>query len=162
MFIKYKHKEGEKKMILKLSVEINGTKEEVWSVITDIKGSVINIKGIEQIEILEQAESDFTGLKWRETRKMFGQTATEVMWITGSEKNSWYDTRAESHGAIYTTRFELKEKGDVTELTMIFGAEIVSTFTRIMTLLTGWIFIGATKKALREDLDDIKKAVEKN
>ncbi len=148
-------------MNLSLSVEIQGSKEKIWQVITDISGSVETIKGIEKIEILEKPESGFTGLKWKETRTMFGQTATEVMWITGSEKNSWYETRAESHGAVYTTRFELSEQADNTVLTMIFGAEIVSTFSKFIALLTGWIFIGATKKALREDLNDIKEAVEK-
>ena len=103
-----------------LSIGINGKKEDIWKVITDIEGSVNNIQGINKIEILEKPNEGFKGLKWRETRTMFGQTATEVMWITESEENLYYTTRAESHGAIYKTRFDLVEKGGVTELTMTF------------------------------------------
>lgn len=145
-----------------LSIKINGTKEDVWKIICDIEGSVNNIKGIQKIEILEKPEKGFTGLKWRETRTMFGQTATEVMWITDSEENNFYTTRAESHGAVYTTRFDLNQKDDICELTMTFTAELVRFFTKVMTALTGWIFASATKKALMEDLTDIKNAVESN
>ena len=93
---------------------------------------------------------------------MFGQTATEVMWITDSDENKFYTTRAESHGAIYTTRFDLVQKGEMTELTMAFGAELIKFITKVVTALTGWIFASATKKALMKDLIDIKAAVERN
>ncbi len=69
-------------MKLKVEITINGTKEQIWKVITDIEGSVETISAIEKIEILEQPESGVLGLKWEETRTMFGKSATEVMWIT--------------------------------------------------------------------------------
>lgn len=147
---------------ISLSITINAKPEEVWKVITDIDGSVENIRGIEKIEILEKPENSFVGLKWRETRTMFGQTATEVMWITEAEDNKSYSTRAESHGAVYTTQFILSQSGESCELTMIFTAELVKFMTKIVSALTGWMFSNATKKALMEDLKDIKEAVEKN
>lgn len=145
---------------LEVMINIKGSKEQIWKVITDIENSVNVIKGIEKIEILEQKNKEFIGLKWRETRTMFGQTATEVMWITDAEENKSYSTRAESHGAIYITRFTLTELGEETELKMSFGAELIKLKSKIVAALTGWMFAGMTKKALKEDLEDIKRAVE--
>lgn len=146
-------------MKVRVQISINGSKEQVWKVITDIENSMNNIKGIEKVEILEKPENEFIGLKWRETRTMFGQTATEVMWITDAVENEYYTTRAESHGAIYKTDLVLSNNGDSTELVMSFGAELITFKAKLMSLM-GFLFIGATKKALREDLQDIKAAVE--
>jgi carbon monoxide dehydrogenase subunit G len=146
-------------MKIRVQIEIQSTKEKIWNVISDIEGSANTIKGIEKVEILEKPQDNLVGLKWRETRKMFGQTATEVMWITDAVENEYYTTRAESHGAIYTTELLLSSKGDSTELIMIFGAELVTFQAKLFSLM-GFLFIGATKKALKEDLKDIKAKVE--
>ena len=146
-------------MKIQVNITIDDTKENIWKVITDIEGSVNNIKGIEKIEILENDGDKFLGLKWRETRTMFGQTATEVMWITEAVENEYYLTRAESHGAIYKTELRLTKNGKSTNLIMIFTAELVTFKAKLMSIM-GFLFIGATRKALNEDLKDIKKAVE--
>ncbi|MDC7233146.1 MAG: SRPBCC family protein [Spirochaetales bacterium] len=145
---------------LKVSVDIKASRDQIWKIITDIEGSVDRIRGIDKVEILEKPADSFVGLKWRETRTMFGQTATEVMWITDAVEHTSYSTRAESHGAVYTTRFDLTEEEGYVTLSMTFGAELIKTMTKIVSALTGWMFAGATKKALLEDLEDIKKAAE--
>jgi hypothetical protein len=146
-------------MNIQVQITINDTKENVWKIITDIEGSVNNIKGIEKIEILEKDGDKFLGLKWRETRTMFGQTATEVMWITDAVEYESYKTRAESHGAIYITEFLLTRNGESSNLSMSFGAEFITLKAKLMSFM-GLLFINATKKALKEDLNDIKTAVE--
>ena len=149
-------------MKLKAEIIINGTKEQVWRVITDIEGSVETIRAIEKIEVLERPELGVLGLKWEETRTMFGRSATEVMWITEEKANEYYETRAENHGAIYVSRFQLEEIGDQTKLTMEFEGEAQSTAAKIMSFLTGFMFKGATEKALQADLKDIKDSVEQS
>ncbi len=139
---------------------INGSVEAIWKVISDIDGSVNVISGIEKIEVLERPEAGLTGLKWKETRTMFGQTATEVMWITEAEKNRFYATRAESHGSVYISRLSIEEKDGVSLLTFDFSAEFETIGAKIMSFLTGWLFASATVKAIMQDLEDIKKAVE--
>lgn len=143
-----------------LSTEINAPKENVWNLITDIENSINTISGIKKIEILEKG-NPFIGLKWRETREMFGKEATEVMWIHNAKENEFYNVRAESHGSKYFTDFYLKEESGVTTLTMEFTAEIMSFGAKLMNFLMGWMFKNATVKALQEDLNDIKEAVEK-
>ena len=69
---------------------------------------------------MKSQKNGLVGLKWTETRLMFGKQATETMWITDAEENDYYQTRAESHGSIYISRLEIKDSGDGTELTMSF------------------------------------------
>ena len=85
-------------MKINVDIVINGSNEKVWEVIADIEHSPEVISGIEQVEVLEKPADGLVGLKWKETRTMFGKTATEVMWITDVEEGTSYSTRAESHG----------------------------------------------------------------
>lgn len=147
-------------MKIESNICIDGTKEQIWKVITDIENSVNTIEAIEKIEILERPASGLLGLKWRETRIMFGKSATEVMWITDSAENEYYQTRAESHGAVYISRLQIETQGGETCLRMIFEGEPQGTFAKIMAAATGFIFKGATQKALDEDLRNIKASVE--
>ena len=147
-------------MQLEANICIDGTKEQIWQVITDIENSAKTIDAIEKIEVLEKPASGLTGFKWRETRIMFGKSATEVMWITDLVENEYYQTRAESHGAVYISRLQIETQGDETCLRMIFEGKPQGTFAKIMAAATGFIFKNATQKALYEDLRDIKAAVE--
>ena len=147
-------------MKIETQVSIQAPKEKVWQVITDIENSINTISGIEKIEILERPSEGFVGLKWRETRTLFGQTATEVMWITESVENEHYKTRAESHGAIYTTTLSLSEKDGGTLLTMAFDSQARTFMAKFMSVTMGFLFKNATKKALAQDLRDIRAAAE--
>jgi carbon monoxide dehydrogenase subunit G len=147
-------------MKIELDIAINGTKEEIWNVISDIENSVNTIEGIENIEILEKPNSGLVGLKWIETRKLFGKTATETMWITESVENSHYHTRAESHGAIYTTRLSISEHDRGSLLTMEFSSKTLNFGAKLMSVIFGSMFKNATKKVVVKDLEDIKIAVE--
>jgi len=153
----------DKEQIMKVKVEelINAPKEEVWKVITNIENSINTISGIEKVEILEQPDDGFVGFKWRETRTFLGQTATEVMWITESVENEYFMTRAESHGAVYTSKIYVADREELTLLGMEFGSKSVTFAAKLMYFFLGWMFIGATKKGLYQDLVDIKNFIEK-
>ena len=149
-------------MEVQAKVRIDGTKEKIWQVITDIEGSKKTIGAIEGIEILVKPTSGLIGMKWRETRTLFGKTATEVMWITDVKENDYYQTRAESRGAIYISKLQIEEQEGKTYLTMAFDGQTQSLPAKIMSVATGFLFKSATQKALQKDLEDIKVAVEKS
>lgn len=149
-------------MQIRVQVSINGSREEIWKVITDIETSVDKISAIDAIEILDKPESGLVGLKWRETRTMFGKSATEVMWITDVVENQSYDVRAESHGSVYESRLSIGEEGDNHILKMDFDGQPQTLLAKLMMITMGWMFKGATEKALKQDLEDIKAAVEKS
>lgn len=150
----------EEKMAIKSDVLINAPKEKIWHVITDIENSDKFISGINKIEILDNADNGLVGLKWEESRTMFGQPAAEIMWITEAEENSFYRTRAERPNVVYISSLSLAEEGDSTRLTMEFKAEISSVGTKILSGVTGIFFNKATRNAIKQDLEDIKAAVE--
>ena len=149
-------------MKLTLDVEIKAPKEKVWMVITDIENSVNTISGIDKIEILNAPKDTIVGLKWKETRTIFGKSATETMWITAATENNNYHTRAESNGAIYRTILKLSEKENTTYLSMEFSTEAIKLKGKIMGFIFNSMLSKSMKKLIKKDLIDIKTAVEKN
>ncbi|HBR97974.1 MAG TPA: hypothetical protein DD979_11435 [Gammaproteobacteria bacterium] len=147
-------------MKINTSIHINASRDQVWQHITDIDRAADMLSAVEEIEVLERPEAGLVGLKWRETRTLFGKTATEVMWITHASAPDFYDTRAESHGMIYRSSLRLREEGEGTRLRMGIAGEAQSWGTRIMAVLMGMLFKRATYKAIKRDLADIKAAVE--
>lgn len=143
------------------NVEIAQPKEKVWAVITDIKNCSQVISAINGLEVLHQPDEGLVGLKWKETRLMFGKQASETMWITEAVENEFYCTRAESHGSVYLTRLSLAQIGGNTVLTMSFSAEARSFLAKFASVIMGFFIKGAMKKALDQDLNDIKAYVER-
>ncbi len=149
-------------MKISVDVVINEPKEKVWQVITDIENAANIISGIDKIEILNKPKDTLVGLKWKETRTMFGKSATETMWITEAKENDYYKTRAESNGAIYQTVLKLSEKENATLLTMEFHSEAVTLKGKIMALIFGLLLKSSMKKIIKQDLIDLKNAIENN
>jgi len=147
-------------MQTQLSIDIKSTKEKVWQAITDIENSQSMISAILKIDILHKPEHGLVGLKWEESRDMFGKLAMETMWITEAIENDYYCTRAESHGSVYLTRLSLKPGSGSTILTMTFSAEARSIIAKVLSSLMGIFIRGSINKALRKDLDDIKSYLE--
>jgi carbon monoxide dehydrogenase subunit G len=148
-------------MDIKADIIVQAPIEKVWNIITDIESSVNVISGIKKIEVMEKPSTGLVGLKWEETRIMFGKTATEIMWITEAEENQFYQTRAEHPNVVYISKLSLAEEGSQTRLAMEFKAHISSFGTRIMSAVMGIFFNKATRDAIKQDLEDIKKAAEK-
>lgn len=147
-------------MIVRAQVTINGSKDAIWSVITDIENASESVSGIEKVEILEKPESGLVGLKWRETRTLFGKTATEEMWITDAAGNEFYKTRAESHGFQYISTKSISEQDGSSSLTMTHESRPQGFVARLLSFPMGVVFKGAIKKSILQDLNDIKAAVE--
>jgi len=148
-------------LIASQSIDIAAAPEAVWAVIADIQNAVNVISGIKAIEILEAATGPtVTGLKWKETREWMGRDAVEVMWITAACSPSFYETRAESHSSIYTSKMELELTQNGTCLTMKFNCQPETFGAKMMWLLTGWMARKSLGKVIAQDLADIKAAVE--
>lgn len=148
-------------MEVSVEVEIAKSKEQVWQAISDIDHCMDMISGILAIEILHRPKSGLLGLKWKETRMMFGKEASETMWITDVVENQYYCTRAESHGSIYITRMAVRDNGDhQSVLSMSFNGQGQSMMMKIMSALMSPFMKGSMKKMLLDDLNQIKSFVE--
>ncbi len=87
-------------MLVEAQVTINGSKAAIWAAITNIENASEIISGIQNIEVLEKPANGLVGLRWRETRMLFGKPANAEKWITDAAENEFYTTRAEDTGMI--------------------------------------------------------------
>jgi hypothetical protein len=147
-------------MIVEVQVTINRPKAAIWAAITDIENAADTIKGIEKIEVLEKPATGLVGLKWRETRMLFGKPAAAEKWITEAAENEFYKTRAESDGFIFLSTTRISEGSGGFTLTSIHDSQPQSVAAKLMSIPMGVLFKGVAKKALLKDLNDIKAAVE--
>ena len=148
-------------MEISCSKDINAPAEEVWSIMTNLKGFPDAIGAIESVERLDGGGGFEVGTTWRETRIMFGRTATEYMWVTELDPGHSYVVEANSHGAEYRTTQSVEPDGDGgSVLSMSFSANPTGTMAKVMSATVGRFFVNATRKAFEQDLADIATAAE--
>jgi uncharacterized membrane protein len=143
-----------------VSIGIARDPSEIWDVITNIPQLPDVISRIESVDVLKECSGTMKVLKWEETRTLFGKTTTEIMWVTSVQKDNFYTVEAESHGSKYITEVRLTPNGSQTILTMEFEGKPQTLGAKIMWFTMGFMFKGATKKALQQDLGDIKRFME--
>ncbi|MDJ0834797.1 MAG: SRPBCC family protein [Gammaproteobacteria bacterium] len=147
-------------MNVTVSVKIDAAKDIVWKTITDIEHCDRVISSIIKVKVLEKSETGLAGLRWQETREMFGKEATETMWITDAVANEFYATRAESYGSVYLSRLDLQEQGSATLLSMSFSASPQTLVAKILSFVMSPMIKGSLKKEIARDLADIKQHIE--
>ena len=146
-------------MIVEAKVTINGSKAAIWAAITDIENASETISGIEHVEILEKPVNGLVGLRWRETRMYFGKPATVEKRITDAAENEFYKTRAESDGFVFLTIMSISESSGGVTLTSSHDSRPQGIVAKLKSIPMP-LFKGMVKKALLQDLNDIKSAVE--
>lgn len=148
-------------MIVEAQVTLNGSKAATWSAIADIENAAEIISGIESIEVVEKPALGLVGLRWRETRMLFGKAATVEKRITDAVENESYKTRAESDGFIFLSTIRISEGAGGITLTSIHDSQPQGIASKLMSIPMALLFKGVAKKALLQDLIDIKAAVER-
>ena len=147
-------------MFAEAQVTINGSKAAIWAAMTDIGNAAEIISGIQNIEVLEKPAGGLVGLKWRETRMLFGKPATAEKWITDAVENEFYQTRAEDNGFVFLSTTRISEGSGGMTLTSSHDSKPQGLVARLMSIPM-FLFKGVAKKALLQDLNDIKSAVER-
>ena len=147
-------------MIVEAQVTINGSKAAIWAAITNIANASETISGIENIEVLEKPANGLVGLRWRETRMYFGKPATVEKWITDGAENEFYKTRAESDGFVFLSTMSISESSGGIKLISSHDSKPQGIVAKLKSIPMP-LFKGMVKKALLQDLNDIKSAVER-
>lgn len=148
-------------MLVEAQVTITGSRAAIWAAIADIENAADIVSGIEKIEVLERPANGLVGLRWRETRMLFGKPATAEKWITDAAENEFYKTRAESDGFVFLSTISMSESGGGTTLTSSHDSRPQSIVARVMSIPMGLLFTGVARRALLQDLNDIKSAIER-
>ena len=147
-------------MIVEGQVTISGSKAAIWAAITDIENAAKTISGIVKIEVVEKPANGLVGLRWRETRILFGKPATVEKWITEAVENEFFNTRAEDSGFVFLTTMRISESSGGMTLISSHDSKPQGIVARIKSLPMV-LFKGLIRKALLQDLNDIKSAVER-
>lgn len=146
-------------MTVEASITINATKAAVWAATTDIPNLAHFLSGVEKIELVSRPASGLVGLKWKETRILFGKPATVQKWITEAKENESYTTRAEQDGFVFITTNRVSGSDGNVLLTGIHETQ-PQGFAAKLKSLPMIFFKGVIKKAILRDLNDIKAGVE--
>lgn len=147
-------------MTIEAQVTINGSKAAVWAATIDIAHFADLLSGVERIEIVEQPATGLVGLRWKETRILFGKPAAVEKWITEAQENAFYITRAEQDGFVFVTTNRVSGSDGSVVLTGSHGTR-PQGFAAKLKALPMVFFKGMIKKAILQDLNDIKAAVER-
>ena len=147
-------------MIVEAQVTINGSKAAIWAAITNIENAPDTISGIHKIEVLEKPANGLVGLKWRETRTLFGKPAVAEKWITDAAENEFYRTKAESDGFVFVCTKRISESRGGMTLTESHESKPQGIVATLLSIPMGLLFKGVARKAVLQDLNDIKAAVE--
>ena len=146
-------------MLVEAQVTINGSKAAIWAAITNIEHAADIISGIERIEVVEKPANGLVGLKWRETRMLFGKPATVEKRITDAAEYQFYTTRAEDNGFVFVSTMRIAERSGGMMLTSAHETRPQGIVARVQSLPM-FLFKGVVKKALVQDLNDYKSTVE--
>jgi hypothetical protein len=145
---------------ISVSRESTAAPEALWRVVVGMDDWVDVVDAIEVVERLDDGDGFGLGTAWRETRTMFGKKATEDMEVTEYQEGVRYATAAESHGSKYFSEIRVDAADTGSRITMSFRGEPQRALTKVMDATIGRLFLGATRKALAKDLDDIAAAAE--
>lgn len=146
---------------LSVSREVSVSPEALWELVTDLDRSPDVISAVTAVERLDDGIGFGVGTKWKETRLILGQEATEVLEVTAIDPGHSYTVEAESLGAKYRSVISVdRAPGEGSVITITFGAEPTGTVSKVLSGTIGKLFEGGTRKALVKDLDDIAVVAE--
>ena len=92
---------------------------------------------------------------------LFGKPATVEKWITDAAENDFYKTRAEDGGFVFITTKRISESSGGVTLTECHESRPQSIKAKLSIPML-FLFKGLIRKALMQDLNDIRTAVEEN
>lgn len=144
---------------IQVSRDIKAPAEQVWAVITDLQGSPDVVDAIERVEVLTPGPFG-VGTTWRETRTMFGKSATEEMAVSSVDPGRGYTVVADSSGVHYESSFRIDPTPSGSHLTMSFGGHPTTTIASVMGALMGPFVRRSMTKALAQDLAELAQAAE--
>lgn len=115
--------------------------------------------GIERVEILTPGTVG-VGTRFRETRTMFGRSASEDMEIAEMASPHRIVLTAFNHGTDYRIAHTLAAAAEGTRLSLRFAGTPVTLAARLFAPL-GWLFAGSVRKQIEKDLGDLKREAER-
>ena len=141
---------------IRISDRIDAPPERVFDLFTDLHGGPDRLRPVKRIEVLTDGPIG-KGTRWRETRIMMKRECTETLEITEFDPPSAYTAVCDSHGSVWTSEFRFKPDGAGTRIDLTMRCSPVSLCARLMSPISS-LFAGVLRKAIQEDIDDLRAA----
>ncbi|MBC8869183.1 MAG: SRPBCC family protein [Planctomycetes bacterium] len=142
----------------KITKEVQARLDDVFELFSDIPKTAERVGGVERVEVLTEGPVR-AGTRWRETRIIFKREATEELEITSLEPNKSYAVEGESCGIRHHTEFRFTGRGDRTLVEVEFTSRPLTLWAK-MTSPLAWLMMGAAKRCVDQDLEDLKAFIE--
>jgi uncharacterized protein YndB with AHSA1/START domain len=146
-------------MQVSIATTVEAPPSRVFAVAADIARWPDFMSAIERVDLLTPGPVAI-GARFRETRTMFGRSASEEMTVVEFTPPHRLVLAAHNHGTAYRAEHIFEASGAGTRLRMIFGGVPTSLMARLMAPL-GWLFLPAVKRQLAADLADLKREAER-
>ena len=141
-----------------ITKHVKAERSAVFQAFVDIEHAADRIDAIKAIEIVSEQKSGL-GMRWRETRTMFGKETTEEMEISEFTENQSYSVVGVSCGTEILSRFTFEDADGDTQVTFTIDAKPLTIFAKLMSPLCMFM-TGPIKKAIEGDMNAIKDFVE--
>lgn len=139
------------------SIEVTRTvaapPEAVFDRASDFARTPEYVSAITHVEVLTDGPVG-VGTRFRETRKVFGKEASEVMEVAEFERPERYVLFAQSHGSRYRTELRFLAVPGGTEVTMHFEATPVHVVAKLLSFLMKPLLRTLARQCAR-DLDEL-------
>lgn len=145
---------------LQLTHHISAPVDRVFDVFTDFAHAAENVRAIQKLELLTNGPIG-VGTRFRETRTMFGRSATETLEITDFHPGRSYTVGCQSCGCECRSRFDFRPDAGGTTVALDFVYAPVTFFAKLMSPLSVFV-IKSCRKAMEEELADLKAVAERN
>jgi carbon monoxide dehydrogenase subunit G len=146
-------------MKIALEIDVAAPPEVVFATVTDVANWPSFVRGIDKLELLTPGPVG-VGTKFRETRTMFGRSATEEMTVAAHDPPRRFDLTAENHGTRYLARHEILPAAAGARLRLEFGGT-AQTLAAKLGMAIGFLFKGAVTRQLQADLEQLKAEAER-
>ncbi|MBK8977878.1 MAG: SRPBCC family protein [Planctomycetes bacterium] len=143
---------------IRTGVDVAAPPAVVFAHASDFARAPEVVDAIVKVEMLTEGPLA-VGTRFKETRRMFGKEASEVLEVVELEPPRRYVLGAENHGCRYRTEIACEPAPGGTRLSMTFAVEPLTRFARIMTFLMRPMLKSMAKQCAK-DLDCIKRAAE--
>ena len=146
-------------MKIEVATAIAAPPDTVFAVMTDIARWAEIMRGVEKVELLTEGPMR-AGTRCRETRTIFGRSATEEMTVAEIDPPRRLVFTAGNHGTRYLATHTIEPTPGGSRLILTFKGTPITLAARLFSLI-GMLFTGALRRQLESDLADIKAEAER-
>jgi Polyketide cyclase / dehydrase and lipid transport len=138
---------------------IKASPQTIFDIATDVMAYPARLVHINDVTMVTNGEMG-VGTRWRETRTILGRIETVEMQVAEYIPYTRLVVTCHLPTVHYQTAYEFREHALGVRADVTFTATPVTSFAKILSLLTGWFSAIQMRNSLQQDLAAMKKAAE--